>query len=333
MRIPTRSGTTSRGQAAVEFALVLSLLILLLVLAVDMGRAFFGSVGLHNVARIAASEASARPDAWEPPGSAADQTAYRQTVLEDLQAIGCERPGGGAFTAADVPDPVFENKAATSFSSDIYEVGDHVSVYLECDLQPITPIASAILGGDVSIAAQAEFPVRGGQINGVPIGGAPPPTGCVDKTVPNLVGLAVADARTAWTNAQFTGAFTPATGDDTNVVTSQTTTPASVPGDCRPATTSVLVAHTAPGPCSGTDIQVPSLVNLTVSQARSSWTAAGFDAGTFSPASGSDANIVDGQTTSPSSSPGDCRPPDHDRNGDAHARLRRRSARCRSSSA
>ena len=162
MRIPTRSGTTSRGQAAVEFALVLSLLILLLVLAVDMGRAFFGSVGLHNVARIAASEASARPDAWEPPGSAADQTAYRQTVLEDLQAIGCERPGGGAFTAADVPDPVFENKAATSFSSDIYEVGDHVSVYLECDLQPITPIASAILGGDVSIAAQAEFPVRGG---------------------------------------------------------------------------------------------------------------------------------------------------------------------------
>lgn len=291
----------------VEFALILPLLALLLVMAIDFGRVFFGAVGLNNAARIAANAAASNPDAWKPPGQAGGKTAYRQAVLNDIKALNCQRPGGGAWTLADIPDPVFETKP-TSFSADAYEVGDHAVVNLTCQFGLITPLAGAIVGDPITVGANAEFMVRGGKINGVPIGGAPPPTGCIDQVVPNLIGLSVADARTSWTNAGFTGAFTPATGSDTNVVSSQTTSPPSSPNDCLVATATVIVAHSAPGPCSGSDVQVPTLTGLTVAQARSAWTGAGFT-GAFSPASGSDTNVVSGQTTSPSSAPGDCRVP------------------------
>ncbi|MGI8830388.1 MAG: TadE/TadG family type IV pilus assembly protein [Candidatus Limnocylindria bacterium] len=297
----------SRGQAMVEFALILPLLALLLVMAIDFGRVFFGSVGLNNAARIAANAAASNPDAWSPPGQAGGKTAYRQAVLNDLKALNCERPGGGAWTLANIPDPVFETKP-TSFSANPYEVGDHAVVDMTCEFRLITPIASAIVGQPVVVAANAEFMVRGGKINGIPIGGAPPPAGCVDKVVPNLVGLSVAGARTSWANAGFTGAFTPATGSDTNIVSSQATTPASSPNACLVATATVTVAHSAPGPCTAPDKQVPNLNGLTVTQARSAWTSAGFT-GTFTPATGSDTNVVSGQTTSPSSAPGDCRAP------------------------
>ena len=298
-----------RGQAMVEFALVLPLLALLLVMAIDFGRVFFGWVGVHNATRIAANAAASNPGAWEPPGNASGQNAYRQAVLNDLTALNCERPSGGAWTLADIPAPTFESKP-TGFSADAYEVGDHAIVSIQCRFGLITPIAGAIVGNPLMISAASEFMIRGGQINGIPIGPAPPPAGCVDKVVPNLVGMSVAAARSAWTTAGFTGAFTPATGSDTEIVTGQTTTPSSAPNDCLVATASVLVAFSPSGPCSGTEVQVPSLVGLTVAQARSTWTAEGFDSGTFTPATGNDTNVVSAQTTVPSSSPGDCREPE-----------------------
>ena len=49
-----REKPVSRGQAMVEFALVLPLLALLLVVAIDFGRVFFGWVSLTNAARVGA---------------------------------------------------------------------------------------------------------------------------------------------------------------------------------------------------------------------------------------------------------------------------------------
>ena len=299
----------------VEFALILPLLALLLVMAVDFGRVFFGWVGVHNAARIAANAAASHPDAWAPPGNAGGQTAYQRAVLSDLQALNCEPPasvdtdGDGAWDLGEIPDPTFVNKP-TSFSADVYEVGDHAAVTIPCAFDLITPLAGAIVGNPVAISAAAEFMVRGGEISGIPIGPAGPPAGCVDKVVPNLIGLSVSAARSAWTSAGFTGAFTPATGNDPDVVTGQSTTPSSSPNDCLVETASVTVTFTTPGPCTAPQVQVPSLIGLTVSQARSTWNAAGFDAGTFSPASGSDSNLVSAQTTLPTTSSGDCTDPD-----------------------
>lgn len=299
----------------VEFAIILPVLALLLVMAIDFGRVFFGWVGVHNAARIAANAAASNPEAWEPPGITSGQNAYRRAVLNDLQALNCSPPpsldgdGDGRWDLGEIPAPTWENKP-TGFSSALYEVGDHAVVSIPCSFDILTPLAGAIVGDPVSIVAGAEFMIRGGVINGIPIGPAPPPAGCVDQVVPNMVGMSVAAARTAWTNAGFTGAFAPATGNDTDTVTGQATTPSSVPNDCLVATASVTVTYATPGPCTAPDIQVPNLIGLTVAQARSTWNAAGFDSGTFSPATGSDSDIVDDQTTAPVSAPGDCRPPD-----------------------
>ncbi|MEO7295563.1 MAG: TadE/TadG family type IV pilus assembly protein [Candidatus Limnocylindria bacterium] len=296
----------SRGQTMVEFALILPLLALLLVMAIDFGRVFFGWVGLHNATRIAANHAAQTPQAWEPPGTAFLQAQYRDVVLNELESLNCDRPAGGSYTPADVPQPTFEEKPTSFSGSDRWEVGDQATVTIECRFELLTPLAGAIVGDPILIAASADFMVRGGVINGIPIGPAPPVPGCVDQTVPTLTGLSVAAARTAWTDAGFTGAFSPATGSDTEVVVSQATTPSSTPGDCRVATASVIVTSTAGTTCSGTAIQVPSLLGLTVAQARSTWTA---DFGAFTPATGSNTNVVSAQTTVPSSNPGDCREP------------------------
>ena len=45
----------TRGQALVEMAVMLPILLLLLLLAIDVGRVFFGWVALNNAARIAAN--------------------------------------------------------------------------------------------------------------------------------------------------------------------------------------------------------------------------------------------------------------------------------------
>jgi hypothetical protein len=57
------------------------------------------------------------------------------------------------------------------------------------------------------------------------------------KTVPNLVGQTVANARSAWKAAGFTGAFTPANGQNKMIVQTQNRTP----GACMPPTTTITV--------------------------------------------------------------------------------------------
>ena len=48
----------ARGQALVEFALVLPVMLLLLLLAVDFGRLFFTYIAVNNAAREATSYAA-----------------------------------------------------------------------------------------------------------------------------------------------------------------------------------------------------------------------------------------------------------------------------------
>jgi hypothetical protein len=62
----------------------------------------------------------------------------------------------------------------------------------------------------------------------------PPPT-CV--TVPNLVGSTVAAARTAWAAAGFTGVLSPAHGQDTKIVQTQSQSA----GACLPPSTTITV--------------------------------------------------------------------------------------------
>ena len=135
-----------RGQAMVEFALVLPLLALLLVMAIDFGRVFFGWVALQNAARIAADAAAGSADAWpaDNPFDVQAQDHYQAAVIADLEAINCE-------FAPPVPDPEFP---------DGKETGDPAIVTLECGFDLITPLAGSILGGSVDLRSEATFPIH-----------------------------------------------------------------------------------------------------------------------------------------------------------------------------
>jgi Flp pilus assembly protein TadG len=308
IKLPWRRRQVSRGQAIVEFALILPVLVLMLMLALDFGRVFFGWVALNNASRIAANDAAQHPEAWTGSGDANLKAQYRAEVRNDLTAINCTPPGGGTtWQTTDVPNPTYKSGAGVvqPLTSN-HPLGDHAVVTLHCSFPFLTPFVSNIMGGSLTIGAQADFTIRGGTIAGLPVGNPPPV--CNGAIVPNLVGASVAGARGLWTGAGFTGSFTPASGSDTETVLTQTTSPASSPGDCLAKTAVVTVTHTVNG-CVAPNVKVPNLVGKTVAAARTAWFAAGFSAGTFTPSSGFDTDVVSAQTTNPSSNPGDCKAP------------------------
>ncbi len=260
----------SRGQALVEFALILPILALLVMLAVDFGRVFFGWVGLNNAVRIAANAAAANPEAWNGGAAAPQlQALYRQQTTNDLQPINCDAPTHtGKWATTDIPDPLFTDVDPSGTTSP-YENGDHVAVTLTCRFYFLTPLVGNILGNPLVIRATAEFPVRGAEINGIPV----TTSGCTGATVPNMVGSTVATARIIWSGAGFiAGNFMPGSGSDTDIVTSQATSPVSSPGDCLDPNSAVTVTHVA----GGATCTMPQLSGLKVNNAHTPFTNAGF---------------------------------------------------------
>lgn len=210
MKLPwRRRRSPTRGQALVELALMLPILVLMLLLAVDFGRVFFGWVGLNNAVRIAANEAGFNPQAWNDPVWVGLQDVYREQVVQDMEAINCAPPGGGAWDDADIPDPTFVHQEGTP-TTDPYEVGDHAQVQMTCNFSFLTPLVGVVLGNPMPISALAEFPVKGGLINDVPVlpepSGPPPP--CEEECceAPDLYGLRVNAAPSVYNGTyQFTG--------------------------------------------------------------------------------------------------------------------------------
>jgi hypothetical protein len=271
----------------VEFALIVGLLALLLVIAVDFGRVFFGWVGVHNASRVAANFAATHPDAdWTNPADP-DVVAYVELVQNDAAGLNCQP------NPIDVPMPEWVDEAGDPVADP--EFGDLAVVALTCEFQTIVPMDPFRIG------AASTFPVRAGMIAGVPVGGAIPPTAPNCEVVPDLTGLTLVQARYQWSGSGFTGALIPASGADDELVTGQATNPTSTPGGCIAATATVTVTHEPPPPgCS----VVPSMAGMTVTDARDAWNAS--FTGAFSPAIGQDTQVVNGQTTDPLADPGDC---------------------------
>ena len=61
-RTPIGRGHRSRGQAVVEFAIVVPVMFLLLLIALDFGRLFFSYVSISNAAREGAAYAAGQPN-------------------------------------------------------------------------------------------------------------------------------------------------------------------------------------------------------------------------------------------------------------------------------
>jgi hypothetical protein len=302
-RPPRSPRQLSRGQAIVEFVIVVPLILLLLLATIDFGRAFLGWVTLNNMARVGANYAALHASAWGTPGNAAQQAEYAALIDANKNFINCD------YTTP--PPPVF---GATQ------DPGDQVRVTLTCGYAIATPFVQAVLGNVVALRASSSFPITAGCIANCGSGGGappppPPPTdNCRD--VPTMVDMSVAGARNAWVSAGFmVSNFSAPPNSDTRTVASASITP---PADAEPcpsgkaffaaSVTVILKPLVTPKP-TPTCLYVPNVTNVSVADARSAWTGAGFT-GAFAPASGQDTLFVTGQSTSPPSQPGDCLEPD-----------------------
>lgn len=164
-----------RGQGLVEFALILPLIALLLVMAIDFGRVFFGWIALQNATRIAADVASQRADAW-PSADGAEEEGWRMDyetlITEDLQAANCSYP-------TPHPDPVFTNvNVGAPTDTGDHDFGDLATVTLTCEFGLITPLAEGLLGGAINLSATATFAINGLVVVGVPDPPPPAPEPC-----------------------------------------------------------------------------------------------------------------------------------------------------------
>ena len=143
----------SRGQSLVEFALFVPVLALILLLAIDLGRAYLGWVTLTNVARIGANYAAVNPDGWSGSGDATIQARYQELMDNDAQGINCDLP-------ASLPAPTFSDASLT--------IGSRVSVDLTCTFHLLTPFLSSVVGdgaGNIAVGGNASFAVRYGSFD------------------------------------------------------------------------------------------------------------------------------------------------------------------------
>jgi Flp pilus assembly protein TadG len=126
-RLRRRSG---RGQALVEFALVIPIFLLLIFGLVDLGRAVFANNSLAEAARDGARYGSVQARSYND----ATRALVAEWTLDRLEAV-----PGARVTVTCVPD----NVAASGCSGG---GDDYLIVTAEVDLEMITPVIGQIVG-------------------------------------------------------------------------------------------------------------------------------------------------------------------------------------------
>ncbi len=289
------------GQALVETALLLPILLILLLGAVDFGRLFFGWVNIHQAARIGANYGSTHPNM-----TASERDELVLLVEGDTAALNCEIDD-------PVPNPTYTTAAGTPTSDP--SIGDFSNFTIGCEFSMVTPLAGLFFGDTIPLSANATFPVRGGCVNcPTPAPATPPPTPLQCREVPAMAGMSIAGARLAWASAGFLPAnFTPLTGQDHQTVAPGpviTQTPLSTcTSPFAVFDSSVVVVAVPFDPVDPSCNTVPNLIGISVADARTTWTDAGFT-GSLTVDGGGDpdgidnARVVTAQATTPTSTAG-----------------------------
>jgi PKD repeat protein len=159
-----QSSRKSRGQSLVEFALILPVIMLMLLIAIDFGRLFFSYVTLTNVTRIAANYGSIDPASFTGTPSL---TTYNAVVTKETGGLNCQlRADTGGHNP---PIPVVPANPT---------LGSMSVATMTCDFSLVTPIIGAVLaGGSIPITVTSEFPIRVGAISNIGGGTTLPPPG------------------------------------------------------------------------------------------------------------------------------------------------------------
>ena len=152
---PVRRGSLSVGQSLVEFALVLPVVLLILLLTIDVGRLYYGWVNLQNAARIEANYAALHPTAsllypWQRFGSQPAHRSPRQSMPRSRAVTGtgcCRSPRGST------PTTTWAVRSANS--ADRWKWG-------QADLGRLTPLATSgqCLRDEAAIQVQRLDPMK-----------------------------------------------------------------------------------------------------------------------------------------------------------------------------
>jgi hypothetical protein len=229
----------SLGQSLAEFALTLPLALFMVLFGLDFGRVFLGWVSLNQAAREAANYAAMNPTAWTVPYDLGVLSEYSRLIQTETAALNCD----------------LASVAAPSFASGT-SIAAPAKVTLTCSFHLITPIISNILGNSIPVSASSAFPIRAGNIEGIPVESttptsspAPTPTGGAPTATP---GPSASPGASATPAPSGSGAPTP----------TPTPAPTATPAQCH----------------------VISLLGTKTNKAAAKWKAAGFTSSViFSP--------------------------------------------------
>jgi len=149
----------SRGQAFVEFAILLPVMLLILLVAVDFGRLFFSYIQVNNAAREAASyagiHAADSPFNLAAYAAGADSAAAGETNAQGQRGEGGLTVDPPFCFAPSKPTAGIGCDAASKFADGI---GNQVTVRASLPFTFFTPIISGVVGV-LPLSASATAPV------------------------------------------------------------------------------------------------------------------------------------------------------------------------------
>ena len=227
----TRRSGKPLGQSLAEFALTVPMALLMVLFGLDFGRVFLGWVALNQAAREAANYAAMNPTAWTLPYNLSVQAEYARLVMTEADDINCT-------LQTPLAEPDFPSGTS---------IGAPAEVEIHCSFDLLTPLIGVLIGNPIPVSASSAFPVRSGNIEGVPAA----------STIPS--------ATTAPTD---TPAPTPTPSPTPTPDPGATPTP-------TPAPTPTPTPTPAPTP-TPTTCTVVSLLNAQSNKAQSDWFDAGF---------------------------------------------------------
>lgn len=162
----------SRGQALVEFALILPVFLLLLVIAVDFGRLFFSYIQIHNAAREAAAFGARQPtNDVEMTNAALRETSSQGQGGENPLTLSaaCANPFGATIACS----------AATGGAG----AGNTITVGVNEPFSFLTPLINGFFGGNLQLNASATATIT----DYAPSSGGSPPGPCSAPTADFVV--------------------------------------------------------------------------------------------------------------------------------------------------
>lgn len=129
----------SRGQAVVEFALMMVFFLLILLAVLDLGRAYLTSVALENAAAEGAMFAMANPLCLPLPSPCVDPDTVTFRVQHEST--------GGLLVPEDVQ---------VVWSAPPYDPGYMVAVTVSYPFHPIIPLVSAFGADPITLTSSAK---------------------------------------------------------------------------------------------------------------------------------------------------------------------------------